>query len=69
MHAYLIQVLFENTFSIADLINSLGELQVDSDLLLLDVLFSLLEDSSDDPSEGAGGIALLLCLQDVLIRE
>ena len=52
-----------------DLVDAFRELQVDSDSLFVYVLLSLLQHTADDPSEGAGGIAGLLCLQDVLIGE
>ena len=68
-HFYLFQAFFESFLDMVDLVDAFRELQVDSDSLFVYVLLSLLQHTADDPSEGAGGIAGLLCLQDVLIGE
>lgn len=66
---HLSQPFFESFLDVVDLVNPLGEFQVDGDPLLLDILQSLFQDTADHSPEGAGGIAGLLCLQDVLIGE
>lgn len=67
--SYLFQAFFESFLDMVDLVNPLREFQVDCDSLLLDVLPGLLQNTADDSPEGTGGIASLLCLQDVFIGE
>lgn len=68
-NTHILQASLQLSLGIVDLIDSFRELEVDSDPLVVDVLSGLLQDAIDNASESAGGIALLLGLQNVLIGE
>lgn len=68
-NTHIRQAIFKLSLGIADLVDSFGELEIDNDFLLVDVVCSLLQDTIDDAPESAGGVALLFRLQDVFIGE
>lgn len=66
---HLFHVLLQCLFGTADLVDPFRKLHIDNDTLVLNIVCSLLQNAIYNPPEGAGGIAHLLCLQDVLIGE